>query len=45
MRGCDGMLTHSLVYVALVLLEGPKTPENSSRSKVGPKVGFRRFLK
>ena len=23
-----------------VLLEAPKTPENSSRSKVGPEVGF-----
>ena len=34
--------THSfpLAYVALVLLEAPKSPENSSRSKVGPKVGF-----
>ena len=27
-------------YVALVLPEAPKTPESSSRSKVGPKVGF-----
>ena len=27
-------------YVAFVLLEAPKTAENSSRSKVGPEVGL-----
>ena len=32
-------------YVAFVLLEAPKTPENSSRSKVGPEVGFGGSLK
>ena len=32
-------------YVALVLREAPKTPENSSRSKVGSNAGFGGSLK
>ena len=28
------------IYVVLVLLDAPKTQENPSGSKVGPKVGF-----
>ena len=39
------MRLHRKSYVDLVLLDAPKIPENSSRSKVGPKEGFGGLLK
>ena len=42
---CPDSHRHLQTYVAFVLLEAPKAPENSRRSKVGPEVGFGGSLK